>query len=271
MRVYRVPRKVAVRVLHLSDLHLGSRGDEVGGRGLDALIERTAPELIVASGDLANRGRGIEIERAAELLRSFGPPVVAVPGNHDLPYTFPGRFTHPWRAFERTWATTEPVHRSERLLVLGLNSTRPWRHQSGKLRRSSLERAVRLLGETPPEVFRLVFLHHHLTTAPWRSRKRPLSHRGAVLRRLAEAGVDLVASGHIHQGSVVERHEIEVGDGERGPVVVTAPGLGRPRPRRQREAHGVQLYSFEPDSVTVETFVWRGGELRPTAERHFPR
>lgn len=262
---------MVARVLHLSDLHLGSHSAAAGGRGLDALIERTSPELIVASGDLANRGRRAEIDRAAEMLRSLGPPVIAVPGNHDLPYTLPGRFTHPWREFERVWATTEPVHRSERLLVLGLNSTRPWRHQSGKLRRSSLERAIRLLGETPPDVFRLVFLHHHLTTAPWRSRKRPLSRRGAVLRRLAEAGVDLVASGHIHQSSVIERHEIEVESGERAAVVVTAPGFGRPRPRRKREAHGLQLYSFEPEATTVETFAWSGGELRPVAERHFPR
>jgi 3',5'-cyclic AMP phosphodiesterase CpdA len=115
---------VAVRVLHLSDLHFGSKGGEIGGPGLEQLIERAEPELIVVSGDLANRGRREQIAQSAELLRSLGPEVVAVPGNHDLPYTFPGRFTHPWREFERQWATTEPIHRSDRLLVVGLNSAR---------------------------------------------------------------------------------------------------------------------------------------------------
>jgi len=260
-----------VRVLHLSDLHLGSKGGEVGGPGLEELIERASPELIVVSGDLVNRGRRQQFEQAAAFLRSLGPAVAAVPGNHDLPYSFPERFSHPWREFERQWATTEPVHRSERLLAIGLNSARPWRQQSGKLRHASLERTVRLLAETPPEVYRLVFLHHHLTCAPWRARKRPLSGRRNVLRRLAEGGVDLVASGHIHQASAIERHEFDVGAGIRPLIVATVPGFGRPRPRRQGEAHGLQLYSFEEGEITVETYIWREGELRLTGERRFPR
>jgi 3',5'-cyclic AMP phosphodiesterase CpdA len=262
---------VTVRVLHLSDLHLGSKGGEVGGPGLAELIERASPEAIVVTGDVANRGRRNQEEGAADYLRSLGPPVLPVPGNHDLPYSFPGRFVHPWREFERQWATTEPLHRSERLLAIGLNSARPWRHQSGKLRRSSLERTARLLAETPPEVFRVVFFHHHLTCAPWRSRKRTLSGRRRVLRRLAEGGVDLICSGHIHQSSVIERHEFLVDGAKRALVVATAPGLGRPRPRRDREAHGLQLYSFDEGAITVETHVWREGELRLVAERRFPR
>jgi 3',5'-cyclic AMP phosphodiesterase CpdA len=262
---------MTVRVLHLSDPHLGSRGGEIGGPGLEELIERASPELIVVSGDLANRGRRDQAERAASFLRSLGPPVLAVPGNHDLPYTFPGRFTHPWREFERQWAATEPTHRSEHLLAIGLNSARPWRQQSGKLRRSALERTARLLAETPPEVFRVVFLHHHLVCAPWRSRKRPLSARRRVLRRLAEGGVDLICAGHVHQSSAVERREFLVEGAVRPLVVTTAPGLGRPRPRRNREAHGLQLYSFDEGAITVETYAWSQGELRLVAERRFPR
>jgi hypothetical protein len=91
------------------------------------------------------------------------------------------------------------------------------------------------------------------------------------LRRLAEAGVDLVASGHIHQGSACERHEFDTDAGARTLVLTTAPGLGRPRPRRHGEAQGLQLYSFEPGSITVETHVWDEGELRKTAERRFSR
>ena len=262
---------MAVRVLHLSDLHLGSRGGQIGGPGLTELIERSSPELVIVSGDLVNRGRRQQFEQAAAFLRSLGPAVAAVPGNHDLPYSFPGRFVHPWREFERQWATTEPIHRSEQLLAIGLNSARPWRQQSGKLRRDSLARTTRLLLDTPIEVFRIVFLHHHLTCAPWRARKRPLSGRRNVLRKLAEGGVDLVASGHIHQGLTIERHEFDVGAGKRPQVVATASGLGRPRPRRQREAHGLQLYGFDEGEVTVETYIWHENELRLTGERRFPR
>ena len=84
---------MTTRILHVSDLHFGARDDPVLERGLAALIERIGPELVIASGDLTNRGRRSEHERAAAFLNRLGPPVLAVPGNHDIPYTFPARFT----------------------------------------------------------------------------------------------------------------------------------------------------------------------------------
>jgi 3',5'-cyclic AMP phosphodiesterase CpdA len=262
---------MATRVLHLSDLHLGSRGSGGDRPGLAELIARKRPELIVVSGDLSHRGRRGQLEQAASFLRSLGPPLLAVPGNHDLPYTLPGRFSHPWREFERQWGSTEPIYRSESLIAVGLNSARPWRHQSGQARSSSLRRAATLLAETPADVFRLVILHHHLANAPWRSRKRPLWARGRVLAALAEAGADLICSGHIHQGAVWERHEFQVDAGERSLIISTAPGLGRPRPRRRGEAQGFQLYSYEAGAISIETYVWRSGELALSGERRFMR
>jgi len=77
----------------------------------------------VVSGDLANRGRREQIEQATARLRSLGPKVVRGAGQPRPPLLLPGRFSHPWREFERQWATTEPIHRSEQLLVVG--STQP--------------------------------------------------------------------------------------------------------------------------------------------------
>ncbi|MGZ4463701.1 MAG: metallophosphoesterase family protein, partial [Gaiellaceae bacterium] len=122
-----------VRVLHLSDMHLGARSLEAVEPALRDAVERLQPDLIVASGDLSHRGRRAQLERSAALLRGLGPPLLAVPGNHDLPYSLPGRFTHPWREFERQWETTQPVYRAESLLVVGLNSACPWLHQAGRL------------------------------------------------------------------------------------------------------------------------------------------
>ena len=68
-------------------------------RSLAALIERVEPDLIVASGDLTHRGRAGQHAAAAAYLRSLGPPVLAIPGNHDIPYTFPARFTRTFDEF----------------------------------------------------------------------------------------------------------------------------------------------------------------------------
>jgi 3',5'-cyclic AMP phosphodiesterase CpdA len=263
---------VLTRVLHLSDLHYGAGDDDAIEHGAPALIERFEPELIIASGDLSHRGREDQLVRASRFLHSLDRPVLAVPGNHDIPYTFPARFTHSFREFERQWETTEPTYSSPTLQVVGLNSVRPWRHQSGGIRSAQLARAEERLKEAPAGAFQIVVLHHHLIGAPWRSRKRPVSHRSKVLAGLVDGGAELILAGHIHQAAVSERHEFEVDhSGLRGVTISIAPGLGQPRPNRRGEARGLHAYEAEADSLLVQTYVWREDGWGLTAQRRFPR
>ena len=149
---------------------------------------------------------------------------------------------------------------------------RPWRHQSGGIRSSQLERAEERLREAKPTAFQIVVLHHHLIGAPWRSRKKPVARRNHVLAALVSAGADLILAGHIHQAAVSERHEFEISHGgERGVVVSIAPGLGQPRPQRQGEARGLHVYEIEEKHLRIETYVWRDTDWGLTAERQFPR
>jgi len=264
---------VTVRLLHVSDLHTGTREDPEVEAALSTLVGRLDPELVVASGDLTHRGRRDQHARAARFLTSLGPPVLAVPGNHDLPYTFPARFTGPWVEFERQWQTTEPTYSSECLHVVGLNSARPYRHQSGALRAAQLRSAAERLEAAPERAYRVAVLHHHMIGAPWRaSRKRPVSQRNHVLRSLVEAGADLILAGHIHQAAVSERHEFEVErNGLRGVTVSVAPGLGQPRPNRRGEARGLHVYEATADSLLIETYTWRDDDWGLTGTRRFPR
>ncbi len=258
------------RILHLSDLHTGRREDAEVERVLAAFVAETAPDLVVASGDLTHRGRREQHERAHALLTSLGPPVLAVPGNHDIPYTFPARAVRPWAEFERAWGTTEPTHAAPGLHVVGLNSVRPFRHQGGALSAAQLERAAARLAEAAPGALRVAVLHHQLVGAPWRAaRKRPVSRRDRVLHALADAGADLVLSGHIHQSAVSERREFEVAAG--GTVLAVAPGLGQPRPRRLGEARGLHVHELADGVLGVRTHVWDGGGWAVVAERRFPR
>ena len=260
------------RVLHLSDLHFGAGDDDAIERGTPVLIERFQPELVIASGDLSHRGREDQLTRASRFLRSLGPPVLAIPGNHDIPYTFPARFTSSFREFERQWETTEPTYSSATLHVVGLNSVRPWRHQSGGLRTHKLAKAEERLRAAESSAFQIVVLHHHLIGAPWRSRKKPVARRNHVLSSLVAAGADLILAGHIHQAAVSERHEFEIArGGERGVVVSVAPGLGQPRPKRQGEARGLHVYDVDESCLRIRTFVWRDTDWGLTAERQFPR
>jgi 3',5'-cyclic AMP phosphodiesterase CpdA len=263
---------VNARLLHVSDLHAGTHDETEIPVALARLVERTEPQLVVASGDLTHRGTPAQHERAAALLRGLGPPVLAVPGNHDIPYTL-ARLTRPWAEFERLWETTEPVAERPGLHVVGLNSVRPLRQQGGALSSAQLANAAARLAASQPGALRVAVLHHHLLGAPWRAaRKRPVSHRNRVLRSLVEAGADLILAGHIHQSAVSERHEFEVvGDEARTAVVAVAPGLGRPRPRRLGEAHGLHVIDADDEALSVATYVWSRGDWTLAAERRFPR
>jgi 3',5'-cyclic AMP phosphodiesterase CpdA len=260
-------------ILHVSDLHTGTREDLEVENALAAFVERVSPQLVVASGDLTHRGRRSEHERAHRFLAGLGPPVLAIPGNHDLPHAFPSRFISPWAEFERLWPSTEPTFSAPGLHVIGLNSARPYRHQGGALSRRQLEEAAGRLAAAESDAYRVVVLHHHMIGAPWRAaRKRPVSHRNAVLHALVAAGADLILAGHIHQAAVSERREFEVVEGDvRAAVVAIAPGLGQPRPNRLGEARGLHVIEPGETSVAVRTHIWRGGSWALTAVRTFPR
>ena len=262
---------MSTRVVHVSDLHVGAHDRPEVEPALRALIEDAAPALVVATGDLTHRGRRDQHERASQFLPSLGPPVLAVPGNHDIPYTFPARFTSTFAEFERQWETGEPTFHADGLVVVGLNSVRPWRHQSGGVGQRQLERAASLLAEAPGGSLRVVALHHHLTGAPWRTLKRPLARRGHVLAALVDAGADLILTGHIHQSAVGERREFEVVGLDRAVTLAIAPGLGQPRPRRRGEARGLHVVEASADAILVRTHLWRDGLWVPAAERRFPR
>lgn len=232
------------------------------------------PELLVATGDLSHRGRPDQLARAAELLRGLGLALLAVPGNHDIPYTFPARFTSTFAEWERVFGPREPTYSSERLFVVGVSSVRPWRQQGGALTSAQLARLEARLREAPSGTLRAVALHHHLAAPPWRApRKRPLHRRDEVLQRLAGAGAELILGGHVHQAGMAERREFEAL--ENGPrrslVLATAPGFGRPRPRRRGEARGVNVYHAEVETLTVTTYAWDGAAFLEVGRRSFPR
>jgi len=263
---------VLTRILHVSDLHVGAPKAVAPDWALAPIVERFDPELVIASGDLCHRGTAEQHAVAAELLRKLGRPLLVVPGNHDIPYTFPARFTRTYEEFERHWETTEPVYRSERIVAVGLNSVRPWRHQTGGLRDAQLARAAEVLRTAEGSQLRVAALHHHVIGAPWRSRKRPVARRNRVVASLVDAGAELIVAGHIHQAAVAERREFEIAPGdERAVTVSIAPGLGQPRPHRHSEARGLHVYEFDEAHLRVHTYTWRNDGWALTGERVFAR
>jgi hypothetical protein len=76
----------------------------------------------------------------------------------------------------------------------------------------------------------------------------------------------------VHHSAGGERREFEVVQAPvHGTTVVTAPGLGQPRPRRRGEARGLHLFEADERTLRVLTYAWVDGDWALIADRRFPR
>ena len=160
--------------LHVST-STSARTSRPGERALAGSIERISPPRRRERRPDAPRAPD-QHDRAAAFLRSLGRPLLAVPGNHDIPRSAAG-IMRPRASSSASWETTEPLARGDGLFALS-GSTRCGRGATSRAaigERSSARRAA--ARGAPPDSLRVVALHHHLIGAPWRSRKQPVARR----------------------------------------------------------------------------------------------
>lgn len=183
------------RIVLLSDLHFGYHREVLVGPLL-ALVNRARADLVVVTGDLTHRGRPGQFAQAAEFLSRITVPVLAVPGNHDVPlYNIPVRFLLPYSGYRQTISTDlSPTRAVGGVRVLGMNSVDPFTWQRGRLRPTDVERVAASLD---PLATNIVALHHPLEHLPEIDKELSLGAE-AARARLESAGAQIVLSGHLH-------------------------------------------------------------------------
>jgi 3',5'-cyclic AMP phosphodiesterase CpdA len=241
-------------VAHLSDLHFGRTDDEVVA-ALLADLQSVRPDLVIVSGDLTQRARSAQFAEARQFLDSLPAPSLVVPGNHDLaPLYRPfSRLFSPRAKFARHLPDhdEQPVWQDERMVAVGLDSTRHLRWKSGKLRTSHLDHVDRALAEAPADACRIAFLHHPPSTAK----------SGHPFASLAERGIDLVLAGHVHHAHV----ELISAGHHSSCVLIQATTACSTRLRE--DANGYALIRVGMPKVAVEVRGWTGTSFH-TVHRH---
>ena len=193
-------------LLHLSDTHFGTEQPPVL-EALELLIAQRPPQLVVFSGDITQRARRAQFDAAGRFCeRLRGLPVLALPGNHDIPlFNLAARLFWPYRGYLRIFGPAlEPVLDLPDMLVIGVNTTRPARHKNGQVSPAQVQSVARRLAAARPGQLRIVVTHQPAAVLrPEDTHDRLIGARHA-LPAWSLAGADLVLGGHIHLPYVLD-------------------------------------------------------------------
>ena len=177
---------------------------------LVALVQTLAPELVVLSGDITQRARRREFAAAGAFVKRLGAThVLAIPGNHDIPlYDVVSRLSRPYAGFQRIFGEDlEPSFAAGDALVLGVKTTRRYRHVDGEISPAQCDRVVAALKQARDEQVRIVVVHQPLAVPRESEHKNVAFGHQAAIEAWAEAGADLILGGHIHLPFVLPLHE----------------------------------------------------------------
>ena len=155
------------RIAQISDIHFGAQDPEVV-EALAADLKLQKYDLLIVSGDFTQRARGHQFKAAMAFLRRLPGPHLYVPGNHDIPlYDVTRRFLFPTAKYRKhVTPDLQPVFRDEQMLVMGLNTARPWTWtwdgfwKDGRIDPEQLLHIHRVCLQAPDELFKIVVTHH---------------------------------------------------------------------------------------------------------------
>ncbi|SAL22985.1 metallophosphoesterase [Caballeronia peredens] len=200
-------------LLQISDTHFGTERPPVVA-ALSRLFDALSPDLVVLSGDITQRARRSQFAAARAFVDSLGAvPALVLPGNHDIPLFDPfSRLFRPYANHQRAFgADLEPSFEAPGLLVLGVNTTRPYRHKDGEVSMQQIRRVAARLETAGAAQLRVVVTHQPVAVTRAQDEKNLLHGRARAVQRWARAGADLILGGHIHLPYVLPLHDTFAG------------------------------------------------------------
>ena len=257
-------------LFHCSDLHFGHPAVPEQYEAIEALIQERKYDVVAISGDVSQRARAGEFQRAREFIRQAEriSHTIVVPGNHDVAWWLaPLGFGDRAKMFAKYRAyinhDLEPVLRVSGATFVGLNTsqgvsrhTLTWNVRDisiiGHLTRGQIERAKAEFERSRVDDARVIVMHHNPVKGEL-SQRHGLTNTQRILGAFAEMGVDLVLCGHDHQEAV---HFIE--HTKRGTIISTSGTISnRSRGGRPSSVNSIRI--TEKD-IEVSTLVWSNDE-----------
>jgi len=253
-------------IFHVSDLHFGRPAVPAQIKAIEHLIQNDQFDVVAISGDLSQRSRAGEFQRAEVFIRDAEKvsKVIVVPGNHDVQWWRAplgvGDKTQMYDNYMKFISTNlEPVLHVPGATLVGLNTsqgvtplTLTWNVRDisiiGHLRSEQFDAAEAAFAKGAEADARVIVMHHNPMKGEL-SQRHGLKRTKNILGRFASIGVDLILCGHDHQESV---HYIE--HTKKGTVISTA-GTVSNRSRGGRPS-SINEIKIGPQTIEVTTRVW---------------
>jgi 3',5'-cyclic AMP phosphodiesterase CpdA len=273
-----------VRILHCSDLHFGVWAIPEQYEAIETLIERGAFDVVAVSGDLSQRARAGEFQRARAFLRHVRrvSKTIVVPGNHDIAWWMaPLKLGDSTKQFAMYRAFVsqdlEPILHVPGATFVGLNSchgviteTLTWNVRDlsilGHLTESQIDRARNHFNAVPANEARIVVMHHNPMKGQL-SERYGFKNSEHILNRLSAMKVDLVLCGHDHQEAF---HHVAVAAHQ---IVVSTAGATSTHMARGGRPPSINTIELSPTSMEVRSFQWSAErvEFEPGPIERIPR
>ena len=244
-----------MKIAQISDLHFGCTATDVVA-ALRRSLEDLAPDLVIASGDLTQDASGAEFTAARAFFDLLPAPVLAVPGNHDLPGMDLMRFINPFGRYRRAISSElEPDRRFGAVDIKSLNSARMilphpnWANGAVSARQCDEIEAFFAASTAP---WRMVVLHHPLVTSPELPLDTAVFGRQRALQALVRARVDIVLAGHQHHAFA----DPVLRDGHTTVFVNASTGTST---RLRKQPNGFNLLDFTDAAVRISQLRYGAG------------
>lgn len=257
------------RLLQFSDIHFGVEHKRACAAALD--YARSIPvDLILVTGDITQKGLPEEFAAAGVWIREMPAPRFVVVGNHDVPfYSLSARLFRPWKAFED--ATGHPAHDgefvSDTLMVRGVTTARGWQVRpnwsKGVIDLSQTRRAAEALRQAPVGALRILACHHPLIEMIGTPMTGDVRRGDAAAEIFAEAGVDLITTGHVHVPFAIP---IDLSD--RCSYAVGGGTLSR---RERGAPPSFNRIEWTAHEIVVTVIAWDGQAFSPAEAWRLPR
>jgi len=270
-------------IFHASDLHFGRPAvpEQIGA--IETMIQEGQFDVVAISGDVSQRARAGEFQRAAVFLRDAQKvsQTIIVPGNHDVRWWRApvglGPYPKIFDAYKRwVFHDLEPVLSIQGVTLVGLNTSHGVTYRTltlnvrdisiiGYVTRAQLNTLREKFQRAPRDDARVVVMHHNPVKGEL-SQRHGLKNTKRILGAFADMGVDVVLCGHDHQEAV---HYIE--HTKKGTVISTA-GTVSNRSRGGRPS-SVNLIKVLPAAIEVTTLIWsqEQGTFVPGPHQSFKR